>query len=198
MSTTQIIIIVAILTILAYFLIGRKKKVTPKSNKRLEDLSPTDRIEITGFGKGKERLTVEIKNKNRHAKNDGELYWYEYEGITNRNEDFWLQLESINPYELNGGTTKISVYELGTTLENLMSIDSDEIAFRYGGEDFYFDTDGEATCYTNEGSKGYAYSYREFCNEKDDTYISIEIVENEEPKVYLSFDIEAEQIQIIS
>lgn len=198
MGTTELIIIVVILTVVAYYLFGKKKPSISKTNKKLEDLITSDRFEISEFGPHKDRFTVEVTNKNKHVENGEELFWYEFEGLTNRNEDFWLQLESIDPYELNGGTTKINVYELGTSIEDLMSVTDENLAFRYKGQDFYFDTEGSATRYLNGASSGQNYSYREFTNENEDMFVTIEAVQNEEPKAYLSFDIDPNQIQILS
>ena len=198
MSTLQIAIIIVILAIMAYFLLGKKKKVNQKSNRNLEDLAINDRLEISGFGPHNDFLTVEIKNKNEHTEEQEDLFWYEFEGTTNRNEDFWLQLESIEPYELNGGYTKINIYELGVTVEDLMNQQGDNPAFRYSGQDFFFDCDGDAKCNINGSSKSYLYSYLEFTNEDDDIYITVEAVENEEPIVYLSYNIDVNQIQILS
>jgi hypothetical protein len=198
MTTTQLIIIVVILTIAAYFFFGKKKKIPVATNKNFEDLSRGDRLEISRFGERNDFFTVEIKNKNKHVESDDSLFWYDFEGITNRNEDFWLQLESIDPVEMNAGITKVDVYDLGRPVEDIMKAGKKEEAFRYAGESFYFDEEGEATCHINEGAKSYEYSYREFTNEKDDKYITIEVADNEEPKAYLSFELELDQVKILS
>ena len=197
MGTTQLIIIVIIITVVLYFLFGNNKKGILRKNKKLEDLSTSDRLEILDFGPYKDCFTVVIKSKNRHEEDDDQLFWYEFEGTTSRNEDFWLQLESIDPYDVNGGTTKVSIYELGTTIENLLSVNNQELAFRYKSDDFFLDTEGKAKFFVNNSESGEDYTYREFINGSGDTFISLEISNNEEAKVYLSFALDISQIVIL-
>ncbi len=195
MENSQFVILLLVLSAIgAYFFFKGKKK---SFNTPLEDLKVGTKLSIKKFGDRKEEFTLEVKSKNRHEAEDGDLFWYEYNCISDRGEEFWLQIESIDPYEINGGNRTLNINELGVAVDDLLKIKEGELAFHYLGQAYYMDSGGSARCYINEGEQSYLYAFIEFYDSTDTKYISVEVVEGENPKVYLSFEIETNQINLL-
>jgi hypothetical protein len=200
MSILYIIVfsLVAIITI--YYLFFAKAKEKPEDRQRdfsIENVSPNGKIAISNFGDNSEFLNITITEKTRH--HEGDNFWYELKGNTSEGEIFWLQIESIDPVELNGGKEDLNFNSLGLSTRDLETLRIEQKAFTLNEEQFYFESGGEAQVHQSdaEDEEDFRwYRYWNFTNEQETVFIAIQQLEDSVPTASLSYPINKSQLRI--
>ena len=181
----------------------RDRSTTQEKHDRnftIENIGPGGKFSVSNFGENNDFLNITITDKVLHE--EGDNFWYELEGETSHGDPFWLQIESIDPYDLNGGKDELDFNELGLSTADLESLLVGKESFELDNEKFYLDYAGEARAYTEEDDEYDSdenfrwYRYWEFINKGSDVYIAIQQFENSTPEVTISYPITQHQLKI--
>ena len=212
MDTVYLIAFALIALVVIYYMFFTKKEtdnefqrddsMTNNSKElSIENVGIGGKLSISNFGKNSDFLNVTIHNKKTHQEDDN--FWYELEGRTSRGDDFWLQIESIEPLILNGGTERISFNDLGISTNDLENLRAEDKAFQLNDEQYFFDTNGEVKVYDDlnssdeEEEEDFSWCrYWEFSNESEKVFISIDQFENGSPEASIAYPILANQLRI--
>ena len=131
MPVAYLIAFALIAVVIIYYIFFAKSKTEKEEYRRdrsttqehrnrdfsIENVGPEGKISISGLGVDNEFLNVTINEKTRHY--EGDNLWYELEGETSKGDPFWLQIESINPYQLNCGNEEVDFNSLGISKRDL-------------------------------------------------------------------------------
>lgn len=202
------LLIAAVIIYYMFFAKGKNKKEEFKKDRSttqehrdrdftIENVGPEGKISLTNFGENNEFLNITITDKTRH--HEGDNFWYELEGETSHGHPFWLQIEAINPYKLNGGTEEVDFNLLGISTRDLEEFRVKDQAFTLEEDQFYFESGGEAQMYTSEAEDDEDfrwYRYWNFATENDEIYLTVQQLEDSTPEATVSYPIESNQLKI--
>lgn len=208
MSLMYIILIAAVIAIIIYFFFFRNKKdeefrrnsdSARGENKRsfnIENVGIGGSFSISNFGPDSKFFNVTVNQKTR--RHEGKNFWYELEGETSTGDAFWLQIESVDPYELNGGIEELDFDDLGVSTTDMEIMRKGNQGFVLDNEPFFFEGEGEAQCYVNDAEDGdfQWYRYWEFSNEGANAFITVEQFEENHPEASISHPIATHQLKI--
>ena len=200
---TIVVLLVAAIGIYYFFFAkGKKNKEEFKNENQhrtfsIENVGPEGKIGLSNFGEDDEFLNITITEKTRHYEDDN--FWYELDGTTSQGNSFWLQIESINPLEMNGGTEELDFNSLGISTLDLEEMQARKKAFQSHNQQFYFESNGEAQVYQSDSQDDDDfrwYRYWNFTNQEESVFIAIQQLEDLNPRVSISYPIEKNQLRI--
>ncbi len=195
MSTFSVVIVAAIIGLIIYFVFFRKRKEEIDNREMtIENVGPDGVIAVSNLG-GRS-LQVTITDKITHQEDNH--FWFELEGETSEGDDFWLQIESIDPYVLHAGHIEIDFHELGKTLHEMQMLPIGQEVFQYEGETILLDSIGEVQAFNHDDEEDDFrwYKYWELSNHNKDLFVTVEHYEDEHPRVFVSIPLESHQIRI--
>ena len=180
--------------IIYYFFVRKVKEVIDNRAMTIENVGPDGTLSISGFGGS--NLQVKITDKITHQ--EDESFWFELEGETEKGDEFWLQIESIEPYVLNAGHVELDFHELGISEHDLHMLPVGQEVFLFEGVKIYLDSIGDVQAFNHEEAEDDFrwYKYWEMSNENKDLFVTAEHYEGGRLRVFVSLPIESHQIRI--
>ena len=205
MNLVYVIVFSLIAAISIYYIFFAKSKNEKEQLQRgnsarefsIENVGPGGKIAISNFGEENTFLNISVTEKTRHHEDDN--FWYELEGKTSQGDDFWLQIEAIDPLVMNAGIEKLDFNTLRLSTSDLEQMRVEKKAFEFNNEQFYFGSKGEARAYSSETQDEDDfrwYRYWNFTNENDTVLISIQQLEDSTPEASISYPIKKNQLRI--